>query len=30
LEKEPSKRWTVSQLLSHPYVCLGEKLGKWQ
>jgi serine/threonine protein kinase len=28
LEKEPSKRWTVSQLLSHPYVCLGEKLGK--
>lgn len=28
LEKSPSKRWTVSQLLSHPYVCLGERLGK--
>ncbi|OAY34442.1 mitogen-activated protein kinase kinase 7 [Manihot esculenta] len=22
LEREPSKRWTVSQLLSHPFVCM--------
>lgn len=28
LEKEPSKRWTVSQLLSHPYVCMGKRLEK--
>ncbi|XP_022775611.1 mitogen-activated protein kinase kinase 7-like [Durio zibethinus] len=26
LQKEPSKRWTASQLLSHPYICTNRRL----